>query len=1166
MGSKGNKKKDNRCQQCNYNFSERFVLQEHVKRQKTCSTCGFVACGIKKLKKHEIVHKSPQSFHRWKCTYYNCGYSTAAKYRFTRHLNTHYRGERFPCSRCDKTFAYKTTLVTHEKLHLRPAREFVKTTPARFLEQKPLFKCTECEFSTYRRPLLRRHIKHLHSNKSLYPCSKCDARFTTKIMLSRHDKISHQGLPTGWKCSSCDFRAMMKLELEDHMLKNHKNLNPYKCSECGYECAYKGMFDQHMKGVHDSKRYPCGICGFRTDNASQFRTHMARTHAADHERDFLCSLCEFRSTSNSALAIHLKRHKDFKPLECSKCNYKTVTSYTLQKHMRSHCDKCDFLADGYRLLDIHKAENHGQAFKCDRCDFVTISRRRFDRHRKQQHGISSLVLKCLLCKHLDKQEKDLLVHMKEVHNLEVSPQNNSLFATFTDTFEDFIVDNHEISASNTAPSSTISSPPSTIATKGSSKTAVLSDAVKKEFPETLINKSPATALKKSNTVPKKSSITTRKSSSNLAVQESSRLITNQLSDSDDVVQESSDLGAVEKEVSSNHATAAQFRHQSSSAVISKPKTVDVTTSSCISILTFIDNIISERQRSHAEGRVGGTQMIDSNNESQNSDKREILPATAAKQTNNFDKGNSLSVTPVKHTPARPSLNLDNSPRLSSNSDNLQSLRATSINVTSSSQVLNSGKRPSLRKIRVKRTSVAQGLNAGRVKSPPLTRIKNVPTTQNSNSNSSIELVAVANSQLPKVQHITGKLKCDMCDFMSETRAELYTHRKLSHGNKHKCLVCSFDTNSASEFGQHAVGHMEAGELLHCKLCKYSSYSYPNLQQHVRVQHRRIKDKACPQCDYVSRSNGALNRHMLTHTSSKQFSCTICDYRALQKTTLMVHMRRHTGEKPYKCSMCDYAATRQHHVTIHERTHTGEKPFACSKCSYRANDTDKLKIHMKRHFKRELYSCELCDKKFVSKTGLIGHRKYGHTTERPHQCPECDYKSKTRGVLLKHLKTHTDEKPFKCVQCSFSTRYKLNLKKHEHAHKQSRLSIKRPFTATTKSNLELHEVKHSQSNKKSQTKKIEKRHKCSECDFYASTASALRKHKAVHVRSACPDQDSVKDTKVKPFSCAMPDTHGKPGDNQNITSTGMRPADSEFNAETKRITRKQSKAKKPAMHL
>ncbi|XP_013195645.1 zinc finger protein 808 [Amyelois transitella] len=118
---------------------------------------------------------------------------------------------------------------------------------------------------------------------------------------------------------------------------------------------------------------------------------------------------------------------------------------------------------------------------------------------------------------------------------------------------------------------------------------------------------------------------------------------------------------------------------------------------------------------------------------------------------------------------------------------------------------------------------------------------------------------------------------------------------------------------------------------------------------------------------------------------------------------------------------------------------------------------------------KVLKCQVCDYTTVYKTGLIMHM-IGHTTEKKYCCSECNYKSKYRNALTRHIRIEHqagNEAPsepknkFKCDQCDYTANFKWNLKAHKRKHN------------------------------------IEKQYKCDNCNFETAYRHNFLKHSRTH---------------------------------------------------------------------
>ena len=61
----------------------------------------------------------------------------------------------------------------------------------------------------------------------------------------------------------------------------------------------------------------------------------------------------------------------------------------------------------------------------------------------------------------------------------------------------------------------------------------------------------------------------------------------------------------------------------------------------------------------------------------------------------------------------------------------------------------------------------------------------------------------------------------------------------------------------------------------------------------------------------------LKRHMLIHSSEKNFCCDQCTYKSARAADLKGHMLFHSGEKLFSCHDCNYKSSRIDTIKRHE---------------------------------------------------------------------------------------------------------------------------------------------------------------------------------------------------------------------------------------------------------
>ncbi|KAK3611914.1 hypothetical protein CHS0354_013981 [Potamilus streckersoni] len=177
-------------------------------------------------------------------------------------------------------------------------------------------------------------------------------------------------------------------------------------------------------------------------------------------------------------------------------------------------------------------------------------------------------------------------------------------------------------------------------------------------------------------------------------------------------------------------------------------------------------------------------------------------------------------------------------------------------------------------------------------------------------------------------------------------------------------------------------------LYFCHLCSYAGRTQNEFEIHMTCHFEHV----CPHCDYKSRTEGRLKRHIKDFHSEdtdvgsrtmpgrpKIFRCKQCDFSATNKVDFWSHSRSHIKEdKVLQCPKCPFVTEYKHHLEYHLRNHFGSKPFRCPKCNYACVNKSMLNSHMKSHTNVYQYRCADCTYATKYCHSLKLHlRKYNH---------------------------------------------------------------------------------------------------------------------------------------------------------------------------------------------
>ncbi len=131
------------------------------------------------------------------------------------------------CTQCSKSFAQKSKLNIHMKVHTGV---------------KP-FSCSQCSKSFARLDKLHGHLR-IHSGEKPYSCSQCVKSFASSADLQRHLRVHTSEKP--YICSQCSKSFTQSSGLQLH-LRIHAGEKPYSCENCTKSFARSDKLKRHVK-------------------------------------------------------------------------------------------------------------------------------------------------------------------------------------------------------------------------------------------------------------------------------------------------------------------------------------------------------------------------------------------------------------------------------------------------------------------------------------------------------------------------------------------------------------------------------------------------------------------------------------------------------------------------------------------------------------------------------------------------------------------------------------------------------------------------------------------------------------------------------------------------------------------------------------------------------
>lgn len=179
----------------------------------------------------------------------------------------------YPCSHCDKSFAYMGNLKRHIKMHHG--------------EYRP-FKCSLCVKRFWGNDSLEQHVKRVHSRFRPYECAHCDKKYSVCYDLQKHVRSVH-GKDIDWNMEVPGVNSDgtgSNPGLGIHKVTGIKtqalNQLNHKCKFCG-----RGFATFNGLGVHLKMHFRCRVClkGFNTE--SSLRIHLQKAHDITGDQEYV---------------------------------------------------------------------------------------------------------------------------------------------------------------------------------------------------------------------------------------------------------------------------------------------------------------------------------------------------------------------------------------------------------------------------------------------------------------------------------------------------------------------------------------------------------------------------------------------------------------------------------------------------------------------------------------------------------------------------------------------------------------------------------------------------------------------------------------------------------------------------------------------------------------
>ncbi|XP_064485585.1 protein hunchback-like [Ornithodoros turicata] len=177
-------------------------------------------------------------------------------------------------------------------------------------------------------------------------------------------------------------------------------------------------------------------------------------------------------------------------------------------------------------------------------------------------------------------------------------------------------------------------------------------------------------------------------------------------------------------------------------------------------------------------------------------------------------------------------------------------------------------------------------------------------------------------------------------------------RKGQMQELYRCHLCTYQGTSQLQYGAHMSSHFDHK----CPFCDYTSRTEGRLKRHVKDFHSEVPPESWAGTRVPRTDDGALDGG-----KERKFRCKQCGHVADSKNDFWEHSKVHIrSEKLLTCPKCPFVTEYKHHLEYHLRNHFGSKPFKCGKCNYSCVNKSMLNSHMKSHSNVYQYRCADCN--------------------------------------------------------------------------------------------------------------------------------------------------------------------------------------------------------------
>ena len=264
-------------------------------------------------------------------------------------------------------------------------------------------KCNICQKNFYGKCGLKRHVKNVHEGVRI-PCPEpeCDYKATNSQVLKEHQATDHKGVKHHCPVAMCDFvTTKYKSNLYHHIKMKHKEKKeelPYEsffCNQCDYKTTKNINLYNHVRNIHNGKKYKCNKCGKEFNHPGSLTEHNKAIHEGFL---YACNECDQKFKYRPGLRLHIKNEHRGITSDCTKCGRKCSNDFDLKRHFKIHgdadifCKMCNYSCKQQNSLRAHVKSVHGGGssfnYPCHICDLEAKSVDELKNHIISNHSMN----------------------------------------------------------------------------------------------------------------------------------------------------------------------------------------------------------------------------------------------------------------------------------------------------------------------------------------------------------------------------------------------------------------------------------------------------------------------------------------------------------------------------------------------------------------------------------------------------------------------------------------------------------------------------------------------------------------------------------------------------------------------------------------------------------